>query len=65
MRLSRPRSTGLFNGAGLRITDVGADRSPTVRVWRGPARVAKRLGGKALSIVPDLQYQFIFVVKRD
>jgi SAM-dependent methyltransferase len=65
LRLSRTGWTERFSAAGLRVTKVGADRGPSLRIWRQPTRLAKRLAGKAASIVPGLQYQFVFVVERD
>ena len=64
LRLSQRGWTALFATAGLTVTRVGADRGPSLRCWREPARLARRLAGRAASLVPGLQYQFVFVLSR-
>lgn len=64
LRLSRSGWQQRFTDAGLVVTHVGADRGPSLRCWRQPVRLAKRLAGRAASLVPGLQYQFVFVLER-
>lgn len=52
-----------FDAAGLEVIATGADRGPQVLRDRRPARIVFRLGAKALSVVPGLQYQFIFQLR--
>lgn len=64
VRLSRNGWVRLFHAAGLAVLHVGADRGPSLRCWREPLRLARRLAGRAASLVPGLQYQFVFVLER-
>lgn len=64
LRLRRSAWERLLSAAGFAITQVGADKGPSLRCWRQPLRLAKRLAGKVASLVPGLQYQFVFVVER-
>jgi len=54
----------LIEAAGLRVVRVGVDRGPPVFGSRDPRRIAKRLAGRLASLVPGLQYQFVFVAER-
>jgi len=54
----------LIEDAGLRVVKVGVDRGPPVLGSRDPRRIAKRLAGRLASLVPGLQYQFVFVAER-
>jgi SAM-dependent methyltransferase len=64
VRLSRGGWARLFRAAGLAVLHVGADRGPSLRCWREPLRLVRRLAGRAASLVPGLQYQFVFVLER-
>jgi SAM-dependent methyltransferase len=60
----RGRWRRLMESAGLVVEGVGADPGPPVfgtPSWRGRTR---RLGGRLAGLIPGLQYQFIFVVRR-
>jgi SAM-dependent methyltransferase len=52
----------LIERAGLVVDTVGADLGPPVLGTSSLVRRTLRLGGKLASLVPGLQYQFIFVV---
>jgi ubiquinone/menaquinone biosynthesis C-methylase UbiE len=52
-----------FREAGLRVVKTGADHGPAVFHNRGVRRTALRAGAKAVSVVPGLQYQFIFALQ--
>jgi ubiquinone/menaquinone biosynthesis C-methylase UbiE len=52
-----------FIRAGLQIVATTADRGPAILRDRRPARIAFRSAAKVLSLVPGLQYQFIFLLK--
>lgn len=54
----------MIRDAGLMVVKTRADRGPPVLSDRCPLRSLLRLGGKVLSWVPGLQYQFVFVLKR-
>lgn len=64
LRLPRRGWERIFTDAGLLVTGVSADKGPSLRCWRQPVRLAKRLAGKVASLVPGLQYQFVFVLAR-
>jgi SAM-dependent methyltransferase len=51
-----------FEAAGLETLKTTADFGPRVLRDRRPARVALRAGAKTLSLIPGLQYQFIFLL---
>ena len=53
-----------FRAAGLQTVGTGADHGPGVLYDRKPARVALRLAARAAGLVPGLQYQFIFTLRR-
>jgi ubiquinone/menaquinone biosynthesis C-methylase UbiE len=54
-----------FHDAGLRVVRVGADRGPGILRDRRVTRMVLRAGAKAVSVIPGLQYQFIFALERD
>ena len=53
-----------IESAGLRIERTGVDWGPPVLGTKSPTRALKRLVGRALGVVPFMQYQFVFVLKR-
>jgi ubiquinone/menaquinone biosynthesis C-methylase UbiE len=50
--------------AGLVVERIGADFGPPVLSAASWRQRTRRLGGRVASLVPGLQYQFIFVVRR-
>jgi SAM-dependent methyltransferase len=54
----------LITGAGLKVLRVRADPGPAILKNRRPARIALRLGLRALGLVPAFRYQFIFVMRK-
>lgn len=54
-----------FREAGLEILKTGADRGPEVFRDRRVRRAVLRAGAKTVSVVPGLQYQFIFALQPD
>lgn len=54
----------MIRDAGLLVVKTRADRGPPVLSDRRPLRSLLRLGGKILSCIPGLQYQFVFVLER-
>jgi SAM-dependent methyltransferase len=64
LRLGHRNWSRLFADGGLRVVRTDADRGPAVFRDRRPARVVFRAGAKLLSVVPGMQYQFIFVLTR-
>ncbi len=52
-----------IEAAGLRVEKTGIDWGPPVFAAKGLARKLKRLIGKALGLVPFMQYQFVFVLR--
>jgi ubiquinone/menaquinone biosynthesis C-methylase UbiE len=52
-----------FRAAGLAVVKTGADRGPSVLRDRRVLRTVLRAGAKAVSVVPGLQYQFIFTLE--
>ena len=66
VRTEQPREIrqGLGGGGGELSTRPGSTGAgPQVFRDRRPARIVFRLGAKALSVVPGLQYQFIFQLR--
>lgn len=53
----------LFSEAGLEVVRTKADFGPPVLRDRRWPRVALRAGAKVLSVIPGLQYQFIFLLR--
>jgi hypothetical protein len=53
----------LFVAAGFEVVRTRADFGPPVLRDRRWSRVLLRAGAKALSVVPGLQYQFIFLLR--
>ncbi len=53
-----------ITSAGLRIERTGIDWGPPVFGTSSPMRSFKRLVGRVLGVVPFMQYQFVFVLKR-
>lgn len=56
--------TRLLTDAGFRVMRVGTDRGPSIFKNRKPLRIVLRLAVRALSLVPALRYQFVFVVSK-
>ena len=56
--------TRLLTGAGFRVVRVGTDRGPSIFKNRKPLRILLRLAVRALSLVPALRYQFVFVLAK-
>jgi ubiquinone/menaquinone biosynthesis C-methylase UbiE len=54
----------LFQSAGLRVDHTATDWGPKVFKNANLKRAAARLAGKALSAIPYMQYQFIFVMTK-
>ncbi|MGB7158626.1 MAG: class I SAM-dependent methyltransferase [Tepidisphaeraceae bacterium] len=52
-----------IEGAGLKVDHTGVDWGPPLR-GVSPMRALKRLAGKLLGLVPFMQYQFVFVVRK-
>jgi SAM-dependent methyltransferase len=52
-----------FREAGLQILKTGADLGPEVFRDRKVRRAVLRAGAKTVSVVPGLQYQFIFALQ--
>jgi SAM-dependent methyltransferase len=52
-----------FREAGLQILKTGADRGPEVFRDRRVRRAVLRASAKTVSVVPGLQYQFIFALQ--
>ncbi|HEV2295535.1 MAG TPA: class I SAM-dependent methyltransferase [Tepidisphaeraceae bacterium] len=50
--------------AGLRIERTGVDWGPPIFGTSNPLRSLKRLAGRMLGLIPFMQYQFVFVLKR-
>jgi len=53
-----------IESAGLQIIKTGVDWGPPVFGTKNPLRSLKRLAGRAMGIVPFMQYQFVFVLRR-
>ncbi len=53
-----------IEAAGLRIIKTGVDWGPPVFGTKNPLRSMKRLAGRMMGIVPFMQYQFVFVLRR-
>lgn len=64
LRLSHGGWKKRFTGAGLEIVHTGADHGPGVLRDRKPARVALRAAARTAGLIPGLQYQFIFTLRR-
>ena len=64
LRLSRPGWNKRFRKAGLEAIATGADHGPGVLHDHKPVRVALRFAARTLGVVPGLQYQFIFTLRR-
>ncbi len=64
LRLSYWGWKSRIESAGLRIERTGIDWGPPVFGTKNPLRSLKRLAGRALGIVPFMQYQFVFVLRR-
>lgn len=64
LRLSYGGWKSRFTGAGLEITHTGADHGPGVLRDKKPARVLLRAAARTAGLVPKLQYQFIFTLRR-
>jgi ubiquinone/menaquinone biosynthesis C-methylase UbiE len=53
-----------IEAAGLTVETTGVDWGPPLRGAGSPARAIKRLAGKVLGLVPFMQYQFVFVLRK-
>jgi ubiquinone/menaquinone biosynthesis C-methylase UbiE len=53
-----------FDAAGLEVLKTRADFGPKILRDRRPARVVFRAGVKVLALIPGLQYQFVFLLRR-
>ena len=53
----------LISAAQLKVTATGADRGPVIFRDRRFGRILLRAGGRGLSFIPGLQYQFMFLVR--
>jgi hypothetical protein len=54
----------LFENAHFTVERVGADFGPPILGTTSVVRRTRRLAGRMLSIIPGLQYQFVFVLSR-
>lgn len=53
-----------IEASGLCIQRTGVDWGPPIFGTKNPLRSLKRFAGRMLGIVPFMQYQFVFVLKR-
>jgi ubiquinone/menaquinone biosynthesis C-methylase UbiE len=53
-----------IEAAGLRIDGTGVDWGPPILGTKSPLRSLKRLAGRMMGMVPFMQYQFVFVLRR-
>jgi ubiquinone/menaquinone biosynthesis C-methylase UbiE len=53
-----------IEAAGLTVEKTGVDWGPPFRGAGSAARMVKRLAGKLLGLIPFMQYQFVFVLRK-
>jgi SAM-dependent methyltransferase len=54
----------MIRSAGLEVVSTRADRGPKIFRDYRPMRIVFRAGGRILSFLPGLQYQFIFLLRK-
>jgi ubiquinone/menaquinone biosynthesis C-methylase UbiE len=64
LRLSYWGWKKLIEAAGLEIIKTGVDWGPPIFGTKNLLRSMKRLAGRMMGIVPFMQYQFVFVLRR-
>jgi len=64
LRLSYWGWKKLIEAAGLKIIETGVDWGPPIFGTKSFLRSMKRLAGRMMGIVPFMQYQFVFVLRR-
>lgn len=63
-RATRRAWERLIGEAGFQVVRVGADTGPAILKNYRPARIVLRLLLRLLSLVPGLEYQFVFVLRK-
>jgi SAM-dependent methyltransferase len=63
-RATRRGWSGVAEDAGFVVERVATDWGPAILKNRKPVRIALRLALRALSAIPPLRYQFVFVLRK-